>query len=133
MDAREQRQDRISILCVEDDGLTREFLRRLVELNYASCKVLTAENGLAGLEAFQAHGVDIVLTDLNMPVMDGIQLAREIRGARQGACIIALTAYDISDCLAGEERHSLFDHYLLKPVDRKQLCDTIDLCISGMT
>jgi len=127
-----ERHDRFSILCVEDDGVTREYLCRLVELNYAACTVLTAENGLAGLETFQAQGADIVLTDLNMPVMDGIQLAREIRESKPGACIIALTAYNISDCLAQEEQPGLFDHYLLKPVDRKQLFELIEQCLGGL-
>lgn len=126
------RRDRISILCVEDDGITREFLRRLVELNYVSCTVHTAENGLAGMETFREHGADIVLTDLNMPVMDGIQMARELRVSSPGICIIALTAYNISDCPAGEESINLFDHYLLKPVDRKHLYDILDHCIAGM-
>ncbi len=118
-------------MCVEDEKPAREILCRLISMKYPGCKVHTAENGSVGLDTFKGHGVDIVLTDLNMPVMDGVQMAREMRGTNPNACIIALTAYNIEQ-YPPEESADLFDHFLPKPVNPEQLFNAIDDCVSRM-
>jgi PAS domain S-box-containing protein len=89
----------------------------------------TAENGAVGLEFFKEHNPDIVLTDICMPVMDGIQMARSIRALNSSANIIVTTA--ISDT------HYLLDsfkigvsRYVLKPIDIHKLFEAMDDCIA---
>jgi len=117
----------LSILCVEDDPMTREFLVRFISSSFPDRKVHTAENGQAGLECFRESRIDIVLTDIKMPVMDGIRMAREIRLLKPEACIIAMTAQDNHDLPKGAL--NLFDRHVLKPVSRKCLCEAVDECI----
>jgi DNA-binding NtrC family response regulator len=64
-------------------------------LAIAEFRVMVAENGAAGLEAFLAHADEIalVLTDIIMPIMDGITMAEQIKKARPDARILLLTAY----------------------------------------
>lgn len=118
----------ISILCVEDEPMTREFLVRFITASFPENKVHTAENGQAGLECFRESRIDIVLTDIKMPVMDGIRMAREIRLLKPEACIIAMTAQDDHDF--PKDAFNLFDRHVLKPVSRKCLCEAVGECIT---
>ncbi len=118
----------ISILCVEDDPLSREFLGKVISIKYPGINIQTAENGEEGLELFRKYRQTIVLTDISMPVMDGIRMAREIRMIEPEANIIALSAHNDLDCRQ-EELSRLFDRYLLKPANLKIICKAIDECV----
>jgi YesN/AraC family two-component response regulator len=122
----------ISILCVEDDPLSREFLGRIIMVKFPDMKIHIAENGETGLELFRRHRQDIVMTDISMPVMDGIRMAREIRMIEPDAHIIALSAHNDLD-YQEMDLSLLFDRYLLKPASLKKICDTIDECIIRIT
>jgi YesN/AraC family two-component response regulator len=121
----------ISILCVEDEPITRQFLSTIISMKYPEQKVYTADNGQEGLKIFREVGVDVVLTDISMPVMDGIRMAREIRQDKPQAFIIALSAHNSLDCQP-EEQETLFNAYLRKPISGELLCDAIDQCIAGI-
>jgi len=121
----------LTILCVEDEPMTREFLDRIISVTYPSRKVHTAENGRAGLESFRESRADIVLTDINMPVMDGIRMAREMRILKPDVCIIAMTAHGNLDLPRDEA--DLFNRHLLKPISRKCLRKAVDECIAHIT
>ncbi|MEZ4600518.1 MAG: response regulator [Syntrophotaleaceae bacterium] len=123
--------DHISILCVEDEPITRQFLSAIISMKFPEQKVYTADNGREGLELFMKIGAPIVLTDISMPVMDGISMAREIRSFNPEACIIALSAHNSYDCLNGDV-DTLFNSYLRKPVSTQLLCDTISDCITDV-
>jgi YesN/AraC family two-component response regulator len=116
----------ISILCVEDDTISREFLCKLVSLKFPDGIIHTAHHGQAGLDIFRECLADIVVTDINMPVMDGISMAREIRNLNPKACIIAISAY--VDMGEPEEIMRIFNCCMQKPVARKQLNDALDEC-----
>jgi YesN/AraC family two-component response regulator len=125
-------QSDISILCVEDDPLSREFLGRIISIKFPEMNIHIAENGDAGLELFRKYRQDIVLTDISMPVMDGIRMAREIRMIEPDVHIIALSAHNDFDCQE-EDLSLLFDRYLLKPANLKKICSTIDESIIRIT
>jgi YesN/AraC family two-component response regulator len=118
----------ISILCVEDDTISREFLCKLVSLKFPCGKIHTAHHGQAGLDVFRECLADIVVTDINMPVMDGIRMAREIRSLNPRACIIAISAY--VDMGEPEEVRRIFNRCMQKPIARKQLNDALDECVA---
>jgi len=65
------------VLCVEDDAPTRRLLVKLLEARFD--QVLAAGDGAEGLELFLRHRPGLVITDIKMPNLDGIEMAREIR------------------------------------------------------
>lgn len=72
-----------------------------------------AEDGEKALELFKAHqDIDIVITDLSMPKMEGEQLIEEIRKLDKNIPIVIMSAYDEEDCSLG----SVYTKYLTKPV-----------------
>lgn len=81
------------ILVVEDYRDTREFMKFLIE-SYGY-QVIEAGDGLEAIESFKSEFPDLVLMDISMPVMDGIEAARAIRKFKRGAGIpiIAVTAF----------------------------------------
>ena len=116
-----------SILIVEDEPTSRELLTRILGLKYPGSAVFTAENGEAGLAQFRTINPAIVLTDIKMPVMDGMAMGREIRRIRPDACIIALTAHsNLEGDMADDDR--IFSHMVFKPVKIQDLQEAIDAC-----
>jgi diguanylate cyclase (GGDEF)-like protein/PAS domain S-box-containing protein len=116
------------LLYVEDDAEPREFLSKIIARKYPDMKLLIAENGVTGLALYKEQRPDIVLSDMNMAVMDGIQLAREIKELDPEATIIAVTAYNDSYYLQNAIEVGM-RHYVLKPVIIEDLFDVINKTI----
>jgi two-component system, chemotaxis family, chemotaxis protein CheY len=67
------------VLIVDDSGVGRKLVRRCLEFSgLVGSDILEAENGQGALALLEAGGVDLLITDLNMPVMDGLELLRAI-------------------------------------------------------
>lgn len=118
----------ISILYVEDDSMARGFLSKAIAVKYPAMKVYTAENGETGLKLFKKHKPDIILTDISMPVMDGIRMAREIKALKSDANIIVITAHSETHYLLDTIKIGLL-RYVLKPIDVELLFEAIDDCL----
>jgi YesN/AraC family two-component response regulator len=115
----------LTVLYVEDEELTREMTRQF--LLRISGVVVTAENGAKGLKAYRTHKPDIVITDIQMPVMDGLSMVTEIRTIDILVPIIVLTAYFSAEYL--NKANSLgVDKYVIKPVDGAQLHEALLAC-----
>jgi CheY-like chemotaxis protein/HPt (histidine-containing phosphotransfer) domain-containing protein len=119
------------VLLVEDNAINqrvgRKFLERL------GCTVRIAENGAQALEAFGEEAFALILMDMEMPVMDGLEATRRIRaseGQGQRTPIVALTA---NAMMAQLERclEAGMDNYLTKPLDIARLQDVLDTYIGG--
>jgi len=82
----------IKVLLVEDHFLNQIATKKVLTTWSENITVDVAENGLIGVEKFKAHGYDIVLMDIQMPVMDGIEATKKIRESNKEVPIIALTA-----------------------------------------
>jgi len=122
-----QRLPTFSLLIVEDDRAACDVIARMVTLTFPNCTLHRAENGVQGIELFKEHFPDIILTDVNMPVMDGIELLRAIRAIKADAACIVLTAY--SDKIIFQKFKDLgVSAYLLKPLDFKELFLALDKC-----
>ncbi|HEX2768848.1 MAG TPA: response regulator [Geobacteraceae bacterium] len=122
---------RISILYVEDDPVTRNILCKMIPLKFPGIDFHSAENGKVGLELYKEHAPDIIITDINMPVMDGIKMAAEIKTLHPDAIIIIVSAYSDTNYLLNAIEIGI-NHYILKPIDYKKLFVTIDKCIAGI-
>ena len=121
-----------SLLFVEDDKMICQVIGRMIARRFPDATVYTAENGRIGLELFKEHTPDIVITDINMPVMDGIQMARKIKSVKTGTKFIVLTGY--SDRSNLEKFSEIgFDDYIVKPVDFGKLFAAIEKCRDGIT
>lgn len=116
----------LTVLYVEDDPDTREqfceFLRRPVGT------LITATNGAEGLEAFKKHLPDIVVTDILMPVMDGLTMAYEIRGIVPSVPIIVITAFEQTDYLMRAVNIGI-DKYVTKPVNSYLMFECLLECV----
>ena len=118
---------KIKLLIVEDDNETLTLLRDSIILKYPFSEIYCAENGATGLELFKEHSPDLVISDVNMPVRDGIQMSKDIRSINPKVLIIILTAHSDTRFLL-EAISNGISYYILKPVDLKLLFDTIDGC-----
>src|SRR6185369_2126976 len=116
-----------SMLIVEDETTARELIGRMVALRFPGCVIYSAENGRKGLELFKEHAPDIVVTDINMPEMDGIEMAREIKAINPNAKYIVLSARNDKDYVKNFEEIG-YCAYLMKPLDFKTLLNAIKYC-----
>jgi diguanylate cyclase (GGDEF)-like protein/PAS domain S-box-containing protein len=115
----------VALLNVEDEPDARDMLSRMLAMNYPGLQLHVAENGVVGLELFREHRPDIVMTDINMPVMNGIQMAREIKAIDPEAVIVAVTAHSDTSYLLSAIEIGIH-HYVLKPVNYSELFGVLD-------
>ncbi|MBX3044810.1 MAG: response regulator [Candidatus Kapabacteria bacterium] len=109
------------ILVVEDSPSIRKFIS--LALKIQSYKVITAEDGMQALEILsQENQVDLVLTDLNMPNMDGIELIKEIRKNPNYVDLpIIILSSLTSERDINEGLDAGADSYLIKPFNTKKI------------
>lgn len=116
---------RLRILAVDDNATNRTVVRTLLEA--LGAEVTLAGNGVEGLQALRAADFDLVLMDVNMPVMGGVEALQALRRGEAGRPdlpVIALTA----DAMAGDRDRYLaagFDDHLGKPIQLEQLVTAI--------
>lgn len=112
----------ISILYVEDDDTTRENLFNFLSRRFRI--VYTARDGKEGLDLFKDKNPDIVITDIRMPVMDGLRMAEEIKKINNDTPVIVTTAFGDAPYLIKAIEIEI-DGYILKPIRYEKLLDTI--------
>ena len=110
------------ILVIDDERNTREGLQDAFSDKY---EILLADSATQGLELLKSHKVDIVLTDLRMPGMDGMAFTREVVSWPNAPLIIMLTAYGSVQTAMAAIRAGAYD-YLTKPVNLDDLEMMID-------
>ena len=82
----------MKILIVEDDALVAKALIRMVSSFFTGCEFIYAENGAEGLIATKGKVLDLVITDINMPVMNGLEMVKLLRGQGHTIPILVMTA-----------------------------------------
>jgi two-component system, LytTR family, response regulator AlgR len=111
------------ILLVDDEPLARERLVRLLKKTHPGVTPLQAENGVDALAMVEAHTPDLLLLDIRMPGMDGIEVAMHLQQLDEPPAIIFCTAYD-QYALAALQHEAVA--YLLKPVREKELSAALE-------
>ena len=110
--------DTATLLVADDDPGVRESLERT--LTREGYRVVLASDGRAALERLQAGGVDLILTDLKMPGLSGIELLRAAKAIAPDAEVILLTAFGTIEEAVKAMKDGAYD-FLTKPVQRAQL------------
>ena len=113
----------ISVLFVDDNETIRQLYRRLLEKHVSHLYI--AKDGYHGLELYQKHKPDLVITDMVMPVMNGLEMVKEIKKIAPDAKFVVMSAYSEKDSFV-EAIHMGIDGYLMKPVEAKKLLSLID-------
>ena len=114
------------VLAVDDEELTRELLAQALEL--LGFETRTAENGKVALAIMKQDIPELVITDIYMPVMNGIELLKEIRKLKKDLPVILITGFDAGDARKAADEFNA-NALLTKPFQIQQLKDVIDTLI----
>lgn len=116
------------ILIADDEEIERNGIRTLLKRYGYSLEVYEASDGEEALQINQEHAIDILLTDIKMPFMDGLELTRQILSDNPDILVVIFSGY-------GEFSHAQkaiamgVTHYILKPVDVAELREVMDKVI----
>jgi CheY-like chemotaxis protein len=119
----------LTLLYVEDEKTSRElcaeFLNRLVAV------LITANNGAEGLIAYHQHKPDIIISDIRMPVMDGLTMLQEIRSVDQEVPVIILSAFETPEYIKRSIDLNV-NEYLFKPANINNFAASLLKCARGL-
>ncbi len=121
---------RKSILVVDDEKNQREILETI--LSGEGYDVTTASSGEAAMKFVDSRRFDLVLTDLKMTGMSGLELLKELTNFDKSIIVILLTAHGSVDSAVDALRLGAFD-YLQKPYDREKLLDTVSRALNKLS
>lgn len=122
---------RRKILIVEDDTPTRDLLETIISRRFPELSMLVAGNGREGLSIFQKQYPEIVVTDISMPVMDGIVMAGEMKKLKPDTHFVVLTAYNNRSFLGKFNEIGCSD-YVTKPIEFSRLFDALNKCVTDV-
>ena len=124
---------KFSLLLVEDDDSARELLTNILSKKFPDVAIYTAVNGRSGLELFKKHLPEIIVTDINMPEMDGVLMTHKIRAIKTDTKFIAISGgRGNSIPQDSAEKGFEFDFKIMKPIDFQELFSAIDVCRGSM-
>jgi two-component system NarL family response regulator len=131
-DAASARPGRASVLLVDDHALLRTGVANIINQESDLHVVAEAGNGVEAIEAFERHHPDVTLLDLRMPVMEGVEVVRQIRGRDPNARVIVLTTYDTDDEISRALKAGA-KAYVLKDIAADDLLNCIRNVLAGKT
>lgn len=117
---------KFQLLLVDDDALIRTGLEKIIRTHFSvqELNIISCENGLVALQLLQQEPVDLLITDIKMPLCSGVELLQTIQEQSIQCHSIVLSGYDDFNLVRSALRSGASD-YLLKPVDEKQLIHII--------
>ncbi len=122
----------VAILYVEDDEISRKSLGLIIKRRYPGITLLLAANGKEGLDMYKSGRPGLVITDIIMPVIDGIRMIKEIREINPDVGVIVTSANcDVESFSNAVDLESRF--YLSKPIDLNRLFDLINELLADQT
>jgi len=116
------------ILIVDDDPQVQILIKSLVEMK--GHESVPAETGAKALELIRQNAFDLIITDLRMPQMNGLELLREVKSLQPSLPVIMVTAYASSETTAESARLGVFE-YLEKPFKIDTLLAAIERALSA--
>jgi two-component system NarL family response regulator len=121
-----------SVLVVDDHALVRTGVVNIISHETDLHVVAEAANGQEAVEAFERHKPDVILLDLRMPVMEGVEAVRQIRAIDPHAKVIVLTTYDTDEDISRALKAGA-KAYVLKDITADDLVDCIHDVLAGKT
>ncbi len=118
-----QKTSGISLLYVEDNDMVREDTKTILDMFFTNIDI--AINGAEGLEYCKNGSYDLIITDIRMPIMDGISMIKKIREFDQNISIVIISAYD-EDYNSDSMNYLNIDSYITKPFLVDNLINTLD-------
>ncbi|MBF0554151.1 MAG: response regulator [Nitrospirae bacterium] len=124
-----QVHEELAILYVEDDAAARKALMRF--LSKHAGEVFFASDGMEGLQLYNRHKPEIVITDIRMPVMDGLTMSRAIKEINPDAYVIVTTSHNDTEFLMSAIDVGV-DKYIVKPIRLETLEKILDVCAEAI-
>ncbi len=118
---------RATVLVVEDDAAMRDLL--VEELGEAHFRVESAPGGRGGVERVKQGGIDVVVSDLRMPDLDGFDLLRDLKAAEPSPHVIVITAFGSIDTAIKAVKLGAYD-YITKPFEIEALVLAVEKALS---
>ncbi|WP_227871984.1 response regulator [Paenibacillus albus] len=114
-----------TLLIVEDEELVRNGIKRLLPFEeFNITEVIEADNGEEGLRLFLSRSPDIVLLDINIPKMNGLEFARKAKELKPAVKIAVITGYDYYEYAVTALKIGI-DDYVLKPVSKTDVYEVL--------
>ncbi len=120
----------IKLLIAEDERITREYIKFVIEENRLDVQVVEADNGLEAVALAREVQPDLVIMDIRMPELDGLKAGKIIKEEMPFTKVVILTAYEHFSYAQSAIKARL-DDYLLKPVSPRLLMETIENQMKG--
>ena len=117
------------ILIAEDEEYNQMVIQAMVELLYPDATILMTSNGTEALEKLKIEPFDLVLSDVDMPMMNGYELLDKIKKIGLVCPVICVTAFAVSGDREKLLMHG-FDDYISKPIDMDAMKEILDRYIS---
>ena len=121
---------KVRLMLVDDQSLFREALRTLLALQPDFEIAAEAENGERAVAIARTHKPDVILMDLRMPVMGGVEATRRVLAAAPGARVVVLTTFEEDEEIFAAMRAGAVG-YLLKACSADKLCDSVRAAAQG--
>jgi DNA-binding NarL/FixJ family response regulator len=121
---------KVRLMLVDDQSLFREALRTLLALQPDFEIAAEAENGERAVAIARIHKPDVILMDLRMPVMGGVEATRRVLAAAPGARVVVLTTFEEDEEIFAAMRAGAVG-YLLKACSADKLCDSVRAAAQG--
>lgn len=122
------RTKKINLLYVEDNEDARNFTLEMLTRFFDN--ICVAENGIEGLKKFHENKIDLILTDINMPNMNGIQMVCEIQKSNANVIALLLSAHNEQYYLDEASKCGI-PYYLSKPLSLSELIKTLSTLLSS--
>ncbi|MEW9093436.1 MAG: response regulator [Clostridiaceae bacterium] len=116
------------IVIVDDEPITRMDIKDILQAEGYNV-VGEAADGFDAIEACKKHRPDIVLMDIQMPVLDGLKASKKIMSENLAGGILLLTAFSDAEYIEKAKSVGAFG-YLVKPLDEKSLISTLEMCLA---
>ncbi len=106
------------ILIADDEPLIRDLIKDILEME--GYEVFVAEDGFSALKEVKKEGIDLIITDVRMPKLDGIRLLRKIKEVSPSTLVVVITAYGTIENAVEAMKNGAYD-YITKPISPEQI------------
>lgn len=115
----------LKILLVDDNSIERQGIKFLMDKNQLTFEIHEVDNGCAALDLMKREFFNILITDIRMPLMDGVELVKKLRDFNNETAVIIISGYSDFEYAKSLLQYNVAD-YLLKPIDFAELMGVLN-------